>query len=438
MNGSRGNGAVVVARWIVVAAVTGVLGALLVAGFDRSLQLALELSRSLPRGAFLLPIAGAALVGATILRRVPGAGGEGIPSYLLAVNQGRGMLDGAATILKFPATVITLGSGCSGGIVGPLARMGAGIGSLVARLLAAAGLAGGNDARTAAVCGAAAAVSAIFHSPLGGAFFAAEILRRESMRYADLFPALLAGTASFVTSAVILGESPVFQAAPAGGSMAGLDLLWTPVAAIVAGGIGMLFIVSFRRAALLFRALPGGAAARAALGGLVVAAILLAGGRAISSTSMDLFADVASGRVFSGGALLRPALFLALLLLFKIAAVSATVGSGLSGGFTGPLVILGIGGGALVAAAAGVAPGGASWTGLLACGMSAALGAVMNIPIAAIIISCAVFGSGTVIPAAVGGVVSFVLFRSRTIYEYARVPADDAAAGGPLLRDLTG
>jgi len=423
VTGARAKGAATAARWIVTAVVTGALGALLVAGFDRSLDFLLSLAASTPRAGAFAPAAGALLVGLSIITWKPGAGGEGIPSYLVAVNRGRGRLGTAETILKFPATVVTLGSGCSGGIVGPLARMGAGIGSIVTRLLSRIGLAGEGDMRTATLCGASAAVSAIFHSPLGGAFFAAEILRRESMRYADIFPALLAGIASYATSAALLGEAPVFRVPPAAGPAAGIDHLWMPLAALLSGAAGMLFILLFRRARDLLHRLPGGAPSRTLLAGIVVSVILLAGGGAVSSVSMDFFADIAAGR-FAGGTGAGPVLLLAGLLLLKIVAVSITVGSGLSGGFTGPLVIFGIGGGALVAGAAGIDPGTGSWAGLLACGMAASLGAVMNIPVAAVLITVAVFGAQTIIPSAMGGLIAFVCFRSRTIYEYALAPVD--------------
>lgn len=89
-----------------------------------------------PKAPFLLPAIGALIVGLFFLRRVPESGGEGIPEYIITVNKGSGRLSPLVTLLKYPATLITLGFFGSGGVVGPLARIGAGAGSfLVEKIL---------------------------------------------------------------------------------------------------------------------------------------------------------------------------------------------------------------------------------------------------------------------------------------------------------------
>ena len=111
-------------------------------------------------------------------------------------------------------------------------------------------------------------------------------------------------------------------------------------------------------------------------------------------------------------------LFLILLLVVKIAATSITVGSGMSGGFTGPLIILGMGSGALMSSLSGFGEGTPAYYSCAACGVAAVLGAAMNIPIAAIIITVRMFGSYYALPAIIGGIFAFFVFKSRTIYEY--------------------
>lgn len=88
----------------------------------------------------------------------------------------------------------------------------------------------------------------------------------------------------------------------------------------------------------------------------------------------------------------------------------------MSGGFTGPLIIIGLGGGAFVASLAGFKPGSPEYFIFLACGLPAALGAALNVPIAAIIITIKIFGVGYTLPAIVSGILAFLIYKAKTIY----------------------
>jgi len=415
---------ILLARWIAIALVTGVCSALIVALFNITLEWGLAAApRWIPRAPFIVPLLGAVIVGTLLVRRVPEAGGEGIPSYLRSVNAGTGRLSLAATALKFPATIVTLGSYCSGGIVGPLARICAGAGSSTTVLLGRIfKLHGEEDIRIAAICGVSGAVSAIFHAPLGGGFFAAEILRKESLRYSDLFPSILTGGVAYAASRHLLGQEPIFRVAAPAFSMTGALALWLLLVAVVAGAFGVLFIISFERTSRAFHRLPFGQPGRAAIAGILVSAAWLLHARWALGTSMPFFFSVAGGD--PAAVVTHPflrdhvSLFLIIVLFVKIAATSLTVGSGMSGGFTGPLIILGMGSGALMSSLSGFGAGTPAYHSCIACGVAAILGAAMNIPIAAIIITIRIFGAYYALPAIIGGILAFFIFKSRTIYEY--------------------
>lgn len=201
---------VTLARWIIIAVVAGASSAAVVTVFNVTVKwTAATAGGLLPHARFLLPVLGAFLVGSTILRWIPGAGGEGVPSYILGANRNDGRLSLPGTILKLPASVLTLGLYGSGGIVGPLVRICSGmVSSIVDRMLRSLKLHDDEVIRIAAICGASGAVSSIFHCPLGGGFFAAEVLRKDTIRYSDLFPSILTvrlfGT-NYILPAVIGG-----------------------------------------------------------------------------------------------------------------------------------------------------------------------------------------------------------------------------------------
>ncbi len=59
------------------------------------------------------------------------------------------------------------------------------------------------------------------------------------------------------------------------------------------------------------------------------------------------------------------------------------------------------------------------------CGMAALLSSVMNIPIAAMLITLKLFGSNYIIPVVIGSILSFLLFKGRYLYELTTVPPND-------------
>ena len=104
------------------------------------------------------------------------------------------------------AAWLSLGVGASVGQYGPLAHMGAYLGSWTSRLnredpsLRPIGIA----------CGVAAAISAAFHAPIAGLIFAREvILRHYSLR--AFAPIAVASPVAYVVDHAIFGRAPLFQ-----------------------------------------------------------------------------------------------------------------------------------------------------------------------------------------------------------------------------------
>jgi H+/Cl- antiporter ClcA len=96
-----------------------------------------------------------------------------------------------------------------------------------------------------------------------------------------------------------------------------------------------------------------------------------------------------------------------------------TTGSGMSAGFTGPAVITGMAGGALIAEIIGVAPATAGYYTLLAAGLSGMLAGMINTPLAGAILVVELFSAGYGVPAAISTMLAFQVARSSTIYETA-------------------
>lgn len=78
---------------------------------------------------------GGLIIGLVFYRIEPEARGEGMPTYIQAVNENRGFVLLRFTVLKYLAGLFTLGFGGSGGFVGPMALVNGGVGSFLARKL---------------------------------------------------------------------------------------------------------------------------------------------------------------------------------------------------------------------------------------------------------------------------------------------------------------
>ncbi len=411
-------------RWILTGLLAGATGAATVALFTRALQLTeVQVQAVPPHLKFLLPVAGAVAVGWSAIRFIPEAGGEGTQSYIGYVNSENDSLGIAATLIKFPATVVTLGSHCSGGIVGPLSRIGAGLSSYLTEKILNP-LIGGGDRYygIGAICGVSGIISSIFHSPLGGAIFAVEIIREDTMEYRHLFPSLISGITALFISRDLLHQQPAFSIPAPPGIIKPLDIPTVIIAALITGALGFIFTALYRWSLLIFRRIRKSQPISAILGGAVTGIFILAGLDMISGTSMTLFNSLAGGSFFiltpviKGG--WNTALFISILIFAKILATSSTIGSGLSAGLTGPLIIIGIMGGAALSSLMHIPPGGSSYYVLLAAAIAAMLGGAMNIPLAAILITTRMMGFSYLIPALFGSILSFLIYKPQTVFDY--------------------
>ena len=154
-------------KWFFFSVVSG----LLAAGLVRLFLMLLHTIRDYLAGTGVIPpvwaLLGALLAGLLVYRVSPGSIGEGIPSYLNGMLHHRGVLGFRETIFKFWAALVTLTTFGSGGIVGPLGRVSAGALSEMNRWLRkVVPLFTAGDTHTAALCGFAATVGAIFHAPI--------------------------------------------------------------------------------------------------------------------------------------------------------------------------------------------------------------------------------------------------------------------------------
>src|SRR3989338_3083547 len=87
-----------------------------------------------PYAIVLVPAVGGLVIGALVNFLAPDAGGNGVPAVMKAVALRGGKIRLLTVLVKGVASVVAIGSGASTGREGPAVQIGAGIGSLLARL----------------------------------------------------------------------------------------------------------------------------------------------------------------------------------------------------------------------------------------------------------------------------------------------------------------
>lgn len=412
--------------WFVSAILAGAIGTLIVYVFLTLYTLITSaILTNLDFPVFVYPIFGALVVGSVIYRIEPKSMGEGIPSYLESMNRKRGVLPFKETFYKFWAALFTLSTFGNGGFIGPVGRVSAGIMSSIGKIFAGR-LMKRNYIHLYTICGLSAAIGALLSSPIGAGIFTVEIIKRADMKYRDLFPAILSSSSSVLFSRII-GLEPMFSFTS---NYTSFDINitgWLLLVAVVAGLTGYGYIKmyetiskilhrdhSHRNRIIVLKVIIG-----SFIAGIIAALI----NSDILGTSGGLFEAVFTfdSKILYGKLPGTFPLFLVIIILLisKALANCFTVGSGLSAGFTGPAMLIGLLIGSIFIPIAGITPGTPEFFAFLAAGFAGMLSSTMNTPIATAVITLELFGFAYSLPAGMASIIGFQVNRSNTLYNFA-------------------
>jgi CIC family chloride channel protein len=448
--GRGGRGRAIV-RWLLVAAVVGVLAGVAAIGFQLLLtwstsgflgvlvghEPATTAGGGEPRAAtglerpWLLPLVtagGAALAALIALKAAPETGGHGTDSAIAAAHDHPSGMRARVPLVKALTSSLTLGSGGSGGTEGPIAQIGGGVGSVVARR---AGLPE-RHARAVVMTGLGAGIAAIFRAPLGGAVLAAELLYRRGVAWEVLLPALASSAVAFGVYGAFTGFGPLLGEQWITGGTDPVDWVLFTALGLLCGLLGRLYIGTFygmhrltERWVRRERGVPPWVPP--AIGGLVVGLIGLAA-PAVLGPGYGIIQQSLSRE-----AVLRMSLWLVLLLpLIKILATALSIGTGGSGGLFGP--------GLFIGAVAGAAfwrvclAGGATTLGpevFAVIGAAALLGPTIHAPVGVtLLVLEATRSPGLVGPVVVAMLASRAVIGRQTLY---RSQPDKPGRRAPVL-----
>lgn len=324
------------------AVATGVLSALGVVAFYKSIDAAYKLFYRLPGTyfpdvtvlAYRPIITGAGLWLAWWVMRRIGRGHEGmnVPDVQLAVVRRGGNIEGRPALARTAASAITIGSGGAAGSEGPVVVLGAAVGSWLGRVFHFAP----SRVNVLVGCATGAAISAAFNAPLAGAFFALEEILG-TFSGASFAPVVVSSVLAAVISRGVFGNHPAFPIPRQYGYVQPAEVvLFYPLLGIISGLVAAVFVRTYFGVGDIERRLTGWKIPGSAMpwiGGLLVGAMVVAShGLLVGYGHLAVRVDVFGRMAWY---------LLVLLAVGKIIATSLTLNLGGSGGVFTPSLYIG-------------------------------------------------------------------------------------------------
>ena len=358
-------------------------------------------------GWIIIPTIGGIFVAIIVVRYAPEAKGHGVPEVMESYVLRGGKIRLRVPILKSVASAITIGTGGSCGREGPIAQIGAGVGSGIAEKFKLSK----NDTKTLLLCGLSAGIAATFNAPLGGALFGIEVVAGGILGF-SILPVILSSVVATATADIIIrvffgSQLTLSFIAPAFSMGSPVELIFFLLLGLAFGVISVIWMRGFYFIEGLFERIKVSKYALPAIGGIItgligIIVIFLENAFSYQGAFGDqpyfpavmgveyafIDATLETSDILAGGVVL-----LATLLLFSILkafTTSATLGSGASGGVFAPTLFMGAGlGGAMGWIFAFIAPGVVSTHTAMVfalVGMAALFGGTARAPITCIVI----------------------------------------------------
>jgi len=274
-----------------------------------------------------LPAAGAALSALYLRNWLRDSAGHGVPEIIRSVTMGGGRLRLDMIYSRLISSFLTVSSGGSAGLEGPIATSGGAIGSALGRFFRL------SERRRILMVGygVAGAVAAIFNAPLTGTVFALEVILREWSPL-SILPTVIAAVSATQFSRLVMGNQIAFHHEIAHFST--VDLLACVVMGLALGLLSTGFQRGLRITEKQFDKLKWPHWLKAGVGGLLVGI----GGYFMPSILHDGYLAIETYLSGVAGLTLVGVIgFLAL----KYFACCITLGSGGSGGVFAPALVLG-------------------------------------------------------------------------------------------------
>ncbi|MDA8325187.1 MAG: chloride channel protein [Nitrospiraceae bacterium] len=275
----------------------------------------------------LLPMAGALLLVPLSLAFPGEVNGYGFPRFLELVNIRGGVIKIRNILLKTLSAGLTIGSGGSAGIEGPIAIIGGTVGSGIGQLFRASG----SRMKLLIAAGSAGAIAATFNAPIAGVMFATEIVLLGNYELSSFAAIVISSGIATVISRGFYGSTPAFSV-PQYRLRSPVEIPLYIFFGVLVGILAVFYIRVFHWIKDGFDALKVHPQVKPVIGAFIVGAI-----------GIFLPQVMGNGYEFIEASLVGKMIFPVVLALvfLKLVATSVTIGSGGAGGVFAPSLFIG-------------------------------------------------------------------------------------------------
>lgn len=276
----------------------------------------------------LVPMAGMVLLIPLSLLFPGQVNGYGFTNFLRKVNLQGGVIKFRTILIKILATSLTIGSGNSAGVEGPIAQVGGAVGSQVGQFFRVSG----DRMKTYIAAGCAGGVAAMFNAPIAGVFFAAEIVLLGTYEVSSFSALVISSAMATVVSRAYYGESPGFPIPDYQLIQPFAEIPLYMILGVIIGIIAVFHIYIFYKIRDSFAKVPLHPQLKPILGAFLIGCIAIFFPQ-IMGDGYEYIEAVLSG---------HGVVWVMLILIFlKIVATAITLGSGGAGGIFAPALFIG-------------------------------------------------------------------------------------------------
>jgi CIC family chloride channel protein len=276
----------------------------------------------------LIPVTGMVLLIPLSLLFPGQVNGYGFTKFLRKVNLEGGFIRFRTIVIKILATALTIGTGGSAGVEGPVAQVGGALGSQVGQSFRVSG----GRMKVYIAAGCAGGVAAIFNAPIAGVFFAAEIVLLGSYEISSFAALVISSAMATAISRAWYGMSPAFPIPPYHLVNRMVEVPLYMVLGVIVGVVAVVYIRFFYAVRDGFAAWRLPAQLKPVFGALLVGSLAILYPQVMG----DGYSSIE--KVLAGEGVIW---LLAALVVVKILATSLTLGSGGAGGVFAPALFIG-------------------------------------------------------------------------------------------------
>jgi len=273
-----------------------------------------------------IPAIGAILFSPLIYYFAREAKGHGVPEVMMAMERNGGKIRPIVAVIKSLASSLCIGSGGSAGREGPVVQVGAALGSTLGQFFSL------NDEKikNLVACGAAGGIAATFNAPIGGLFFALEVVLRDfsARRISNV---VIASVTASVIAKIFLGNE-TFIATPAYSINSPVELIFYIGLGLLIAPCAIFFVRMLYKFEDVFEDLKTHELFKPVIGAILLGIIGVFFPQVFGVGYENIEGAVNATMLLH---------FLLILIPLKMLAVCCTLGSGGSGGVFAPSLVTG-------------------------------------------------------------------------------------------------